>query len=577
MDNDAEVPDNVQRVPEVPGAVQRAPEVPGDVQRAPEVPDDVQRAHRAETLLQGISETIPGFVWAADPTGKLDFSTNSWVRFSGGMPGQSLGDGWVAFLHPDDLLGARTAWSHAIAQGTAYDTRFRLRRADGVYRWFLVRATPLRDASGAIIRWAGINVDVDEQVQAEMALQEMNATLEHRVAQAVAEREQLEAALRQSQKMEAIGQLTGGIAHDFNNMLQGVIGNLDLIRRRIEQGRANEVGRLLTLAAQGADRAAALTAQLLSFARRQSLTPRLIDPSAIVTGMAELVRQTAGPSVVVVLDTMPGLQVRCDVSGLESAVLNLAINARDAMPRGGQLRLSVRMVAMQAADLAGHEGMLPGEYVRIAVADTGIGMTPDVALRAFEPFFTTKPVGRGTGLGLSQIYGFVRQSGGVVALDSVPGRGTEVVVLLPCAPDADGVPHGAPGHGSEAIEGGLGLILLVEDEEIIRGLATEALEEAGWQVLPAHDGASALALVPGRQPALLIIDVGLPAGLNGRQVAEALRAQWPGLPVLFITGLAEQLMAADRLPPSVAVLAKPFTLKELVERAGALALNATGS
>ncbi len=534
--------------------------------------DDAQRADRAETLLRGISETIPGFVWAADPSGKLDYTTQSWVTFSGGIPGQSLGDGWAAFLHPDDLLATRNAWAHAIATGTPYDTRFRVRRADGVYRWFLVRATPLRNAAGTITRWAGINVDVDEQVQAELALQEMNATLEQRVAQAMAEREQLEAALRQSQKMEAIGQLTGGIAHDFNNMLQGVIGSLDLIRRRVEQGRVDEIGRLLTLATQGADRAAALTAQLLSFARRQSLTPLLIDPSAIVADMAELVRRTAGPAVVVELDTIPGLQVRCDVSGLESAILNLAINARDAMPAGGHLRLSVRPVALRGADLAGRDGLAPGDYVRIAVADTGTGMTADVAQRAFEPFFTTKPVGRGTGLGLSQIYGFVHQSGGVVTLDSLPGRGTEVVVVLPAAPAPDGV---AEPPDAVAAEGGRGPILLVEDEEIIRSLATEALQEAGWQVLPAHDGASALALTPGRRPALLITDVGLPAGLNGRQVAEAVRGQWPDLPVLFMTGQAERLASADHLPPGMAVLAKPFTFKELVERAGAMAMDST--
>ena len=398
--------------------------------------DETRRAQKAETLLRGIAETIPGFVWAADAAGQLDFSTQSWVRFSGSQPQQSLGDGWAAFLHPDDLPAVKLAWSHAIATGTPYDTRFRLRRWDGVYRWFLVRATPLRDDTGAIIRWAGINVDVDDRVQAERALLELNATLEQRVAQATAEREQVEDALRQSQKMEAIGQLTGGIAHDFNNMLQGVVGSLDLIRRRLDQGRVREIGHLLDLATQGANRAGALTAQLLGFARRQALTPHPIDPATVVADMAELVRRTVGPAIVVILDVLHGQQVLCDVNGLESSILNLAINARDAMPNGGRLTLAVAATALDAAEIAGHDELRPGPYARIAVTDTGTGMTPDIAARACEPFFTTKPVGRGTGLGLSQIYGFVRQLGGLVRIDTGPGRGTTIALLLPILPPA---------------------------------------------------------------------------------------------------------------------------------------------
>ena len=411
-------------------------ETAGALQGQDALADETRRAQKAETLLRGIAETIPGFVWAADAAGQLDFSTQSWVQFSGGQPRQSLGDGWAAFLHPDDLPAVKVAWAHAIATGTAYDTRFRLRRWDGVYRWFLVRATPLRDDTGAIIRWAGINVDVDDRVQAERALLELNATLEQRVAQAADEREQVEAALRQSQKMEAIGQLTGGIAHDFNNMLQGVIGSLDLIRRRLEQGRVGEIGHLLALATQGANRAGALTAQLLSFARHQALTPHPIDPADIVADMAELVRRTVGPAIMVILDVVHGQQVLCDVNGLESSILNLAINARDAMPDSGRLTLSVAAIALDAAEIAGHDELHPGPYARLAVTDTGTGMTPDIAARAFEPFFTTKPVGRGTGLGLSQIYGFVRQSGGLVRLDTAPGRGTTIALLLPILPPA---------------------------------------------------------------------------------------------------------------------------------------------
>ena len=521
------------------------------------------RVDQAETLLRGLSETIPGFIWAADAQGGLDYSTQAWVDFAGGQPNETRGNGWANFVHADDLPRALAAWHAALESGTPYDVRFRVRRRDGVYRWFLVRATPLRDGAGTIVRWAGINVDVHDQVQAELALQELNANLEARVAQATAERELIEATLRQSLKMEAIGQLTGGIAHDFNNMLQGVIGSLDLIRRRIEQGRTAEIGRLVGLATQGADRAAALTAQLLSFARRQALTPRPADPATVVRTMAELVRRTVGPAVTVTLGLQEGLSIVCDVNGLENAILNLAINARDAMPGGGTLSLAVTGVMLDTADTAGHDGVEPGPFVRLTVEDTGVGMTAEVAVRAFEPFYTTKPVGLGTGLGLSQIYGFVSQSGGIVDLRTALGAGTTVSLLLPwrtsvaipqsCQPDT---------------------IVLVEDDEDVRTMAAEALTEAGWTVEVAGDSVTALALMQVQEPALLVTDVGLPPGLNGRQLAEAARDRWPQLKVLFITGHAEQVQTAGQLDPGIGVISKPFTLSTLVSRVSAMATPA---
>ena len=395
------------------------------------MPNRKPAANDAETLLFAIAETMPGSIWAADVRGALDFSTHGWGNLASSECGQACGDGWAAFVHPDDLPATGDKWRHSIATGSPFDNRFRVRGHDGLYRWFLARAIPLRDTSGTIIRWAGINVDVDDQVQTEHTLCHLNATLERRIALALAEREEAEGALRQAQRMEAIGQLTGGIAHDFNNMLQGVIGSLDLIQRRIGQGRYDEIDRFVTLAGQGADRAAALTAKLLSFARRQALIPQLTDPADIVVQMAEMVRCTVGPCIEVELDVIRDLQVRCDVSGLENAILNLAINARDAMPDGGRLVLSVGRALLTGADIAGHDGLYPGDYVRIALADTGTGMTADVASRVFDPFFTTKPIGQGTGLGLSQLYGFVRQSGGLVQLVTAEGRGTMFSMLLP--------------------------------------------------------------------------------------------------------------------------------------------------
>jgi len=386
----------------------------------------------------------------------------------------------------------------------------------------------------------------------------------------VLERERTEDALRQSQKMEAVGQLTGGIAHDFNNMLQGIGGALETVQRRVAQGRTAELGPLMEAARQGVTRAAALTHRLLAFARRQALDPRPVEPDALIKGMEELIRRTVGPGIKVELGLRDGVwSVLCDPNQLENALLNLAINARDAMADGGKLTLATKDLRLSASDVAGQDGITPGDYVEISVADTGTGMDEATRARAFEPFFTTKPIGHGTGLGLSQLYGFVRQSGGLVRLDSAPGRGTAVRLYLPRHHRGEAAPDAEPDL-EEAVAGGSGTVLLVEDEDGVRAVAAERLRELGYEVLEAGDGPAALRLLrPGRRVDLLVSDVGLPGGMNGRQVADTARERRPGLPVLFITGYAGSAFDG-RLAPGMEVITKPFALEALAARVQAM-------
>jgi CheY-like chemotaxis protein len=378
-----------------------------------------------------------------------------------------------------------------------------------------------------------------------------------------------EAALRQSQKMEAVGQLTGGIAHDFNNMLQGIAGAIELLERRIAQGRAAEIGRFAAAARDGVKRAANLTHQLLAFSRRQALAPKRVELPALIGGIAGLIQQTAGPAITFDLALQPDCwAAQCDPNQLENAILNLAINARDAMAPGGRLTIATGHAALGAADVAGWEGAAPGDYVRLSVSDTGAGMSPDVLEHAFEPFFTTKPAGQGTGLGLSQVYGFARQSNGILVLESQVGQGTAVHLYLPRHVEAADILAPPAGDATLPVAGSQGgLVVLVEDEIAIRNFGAEVLREMGYAVLDAGDGASALKILRdcrqnARHVDLLVADVGLPGGLNGRQLADAAREIWPDLPTLLITGYAGGALA-KALPPGMSLLTKPFTWRQL--------------
>ncbi len=408
-----------------------------------------------------------------------------------------------------------------------------------------------------------------ERRRAEEQLRELNETLETRIAEEIAERAKAEEALRQSQKMEAVGQLTGGLAHDFNNLLTGITGSLELLQTRVAQGRTGDVERYVAAAQGAARRAAALTHRLLAFSRRQTLDPRPTDVNRLVAGMQELIERTIGPGIALepVADT--GLWTTLvDPSQLENALLNLCINARDAMPDGGRLVVETgnRWLDERAAR---KRELPPGAYVSLCVSDNGAGMEPEVIARAFDPFFTTKPIGQGTGLGLSMIYGFVRQSGGQVHIHSEPGRGTTVCLYLPRQlgeadeVEAKTLPGAAPpraGHGET--------VLVVDDEATVRMLVAEVLEDLGYRTIEAADGAAGLRVLnSGVRVDLLVTDVGLPGGMNGRQVADAARVARPTLKVLFITGYAENaVLSHGHLEPGMHVLTKPFAMDALAGR-----------
>jgi signal transduction histidine kinase/CheY-like chemotaxis protein len=381
------------------------------------------------------------------------------------------------------------------------------------------------------------------------------------------ERAKVETALRQSQKMDAIGQLTGGIAHDFNNLLQIIIGNLEILQRRDlivhEEGQ-----RMLASAARGAERAATLTSRLLAFSRRQPLNPKPIDVNKLVTNMSEMLRRTLGEAIRIETVLGGGIwRVAVDVNQLENALLNLCVNARDAMSSGGMLTIETANSFLDEAYATTH-GVKQGQYVMIAVSDTGSGMTRDVLVKAFEPFFTTKDIGKGSGLGLSQVYGFTSQSGGHAKIYSEVGEGTTVKLYLPrlqsseLSADTVSTPQTVPrGRADQHI-------LVVEDDEDVRIHALASLRELGYTVTEAADGPAALKILDARNDiALLFTDVGLPGGMNGRQLADEVRRRHPALPVLFTTGYARNaIVHQGRLDPGVELITKPFTFAELATR-----------
>ena len=468
----------------------------------------------------------------------------AWTELLGWAEAELLGRTSEWIEHPDDRARTRANIRTVAAGGTSQRFENRFRASDDSYRWF----------SWTAVETEGLIYCVARDITEERALAET--------------RERLEEQLRQSQKMEAVGQLTGGLAHDFNNLLTGVSGSLELLQTRIAQGRIKDVDRYVTAAQGAARRAAALTHRLLAFSRRQTLAPKPTDVNRLVRGMEELVQRTVGPAITVENTAAVGLwSTLVDAGQLENALLNLCINARDAMPDGGKITIETanRWLDIRVAQ---DRDIEPGQYVSLCVSDTGTGMAQEVIDKAFDPFFTTKPIGQGTGLGLSMIYGFAKQSGGLVRIYSELGQGTMVCIYLPRhlgeedsaeeLPDLTDAPRAEQGQ----------TVLVVDDEPTVRMLVTEVLEDLGYVAVEAGDGAAGLKVLQSNARIdLLVTDVGLPGGINGRQLADAARIDRPDLKILFITGYAENaVLSHGHLDPGMHVLTKPFALEALASR-----------
>ncbi|MCK8784743.1 PAS domain S-box protein [Roseomonas sp. NAR14] len=539
----------------------------GRPDRFPGVLIDVSARRGAEAALREserrfrlMADSAPALIWATDPRGRLIFANRRHETVFGLPTEAMLNEGWRRVMHEEDTAPFLEGLAAAAASRAPFRSELRVRDRHGALRWMCCEAAPRLDGAGNFAGYTGVGIDVTEARLAAEAL-------EDKVRERTGALQAAEETLRQAQKMEAVGQLTGGIAHDFNNLLTGIGGSLERMRARLAQGRTEDLPRYIAAAQAATERAASLTHRLLAFARRQTLDPRPTDVNRLVAGMEELIRRSVGPAVTVEVaaagDLWPAL---CDANQLENALLNLAVNARDAMPEGGRLTIGTANLCLDSPAEAARRDMAPGCYVVLCVSDSGTGMTPEVAARAFDPFFTTKPLGLGTGLGLSMIYGFARQSGGQVRLCSEPGRGTTVRLYLP-RHTGEAVAAEAPPEDAPAAGGGE-TVLVVDDEAMVRTLLVEALREHGYVVLEAGDAASGLRLLRSGTPVdLLVTDVGLPGGMNGRQFADAARVSRAGLRVLFVTGYAEKAaIGNDPLGPGMQVMTKPFALATLIGR-----------
>jgi CheY-like chemotaxis protein len=483
------------------------------------------------------------------------------ARCNAGLPLEAI----LESIHEDDRTRVWAEIDSALQRGGPFRCEYRVRQHDGVFRWIEANGRVEMGDDGMPRRFPRVLIDINHRRAIEEALRELNQELEHRVQMAIEQRERAEEALRQSQKMEAVGQLTGGIAHDFNNLLTGISGSLQMLETRITQGRLDAVPRYIDAAQGATKRAAALTQRLLAFSRRQTLAPTPTNLNRLISDMEELVRRASGPNIDVEVVGAGGLwTILIDQNHLENALLNLCINARDAMPDGGRLTIETANRWLDAKTGIERE-LPPGQYVSLAVTDTGTGMSKETIARIFEPFFTTKPLGQGTGLGLSMIYGFVRQSNGQIRVYSEEGQGTTMSVYFP-RHHGDAPSDESGQAGMAGFESGFGeTVLVVDDEPTVRLLTSDLLQDAGYRVLEAAEGPGALKILQSETRIdLLLTDVGLPGGMNGRQVADAARVARPDLKVLFITGYAENAVIGNgHLEPGMRVITKPFAMEAL--------------
>lgn len=643
----------------------------------------------SEEQFRVFAQAMPNQVWAATGDGSLYWFNDQAYAYSGQAEGSLSGKtAWGGIVHPDDLDAAGRRWAAALDSGEVYETEFRIRRHDGPFRWFLVRAEPVRDEVGAVLRWVGTNTDIHDLRETQGALRRANETLEAQVASRTAElqakearlraifetsfgfqglldpdgrlldanatlltamgcalddiagisfwdtpwfsgtpgmdaamreavavvatggivqqellvnlpvggwrwfdfvlrpifagngdviaivpeaietteRRKAEEALRQSQKLEAMGQLTGGVAHDFNNLLTPIIGSLDLLHRREIGGERER--RLIEGALQSAERAKTLVQRLLAFARRQPLQPQPVDVAALIRSMEALIVSTSGPRIRVEIAVDASLPAAtAEVNQLEMALLNLSVNARDAMPDGGTLVLLAEAATVSAG---ARPDLQPGQYVRIVVSDTGVGMDATTAAKAIEPFFSTKGIGKGTGLGLSMVHGLASQLGGALHIASKPGLGTTIELMLPVSARAAGTAIADAVSTPETKA--RGTVLLVDDEETVRATTADMLAELGYCVVEAASAEQAIDKLEGQGIDLVVTDY-LMAGMTGMDLVRSLRDTRPGLPVLVISGFAD----AEGIAADVPRLTKPFRSAELAAMLDAVASGTLSS
>ena len=633
--------------------------------------------HANELKFRVWAQAMPNHVWSARADGYLDWFNDRVYAYSGAVPGTLDGGGWTRLVHEQDLGGAAALWANAIAERTVYETQFRIRRADGAFRWHLARAVPIFSDSGDLLSWIGSNTDIDDHKSSALALERLNSTLAEQVGARTAERDrmwrlstdimlvadfnaaivavnpafswvlgwdadsvtgesfmdlvhpddraatleqvaslgagattfrfenryrrrdggyctlswsaapdnefihavgrditaerhaaeamrQTELALQQAQKMETIGKLTGGVAHDFNNLLQVISGNLQLLSKDV-QGNPRATRRVENAMA-GVGRGAKLASYLLAFGRRQALEPTVVRIGRFVLGMEDMLRRSLGEAIDIETVISGGLwNTLVDTAQVENAVLNLAINARDAMDGRGRLTIEVGNALLDDMYASSHPEVDPGQYVMLAVSDTGKGMTPEVLANAFEPFFSTKPEGKGTGLGLSMVYGFVKQSGGHVKIYSEEGHGTTVRIYLPRSFEME---DAQPMPADSAYVGGTETILVAEDDDDVRATVVDILTELGYRVLKASDAASALTVIDsGVQVDLLFTDVVMPGPLRSPDLARKARERLPQLAVLFTSGYTENaIVHGGRVDAGVELLGKPYTREALAKK-----------
>lgn len=541
--------------------------------------------HASNARFRAAMEAMHGVLWTNDAEGRMVGEQLGWAMLTGQTPEQYQGYGWADAVHPDDARATVAAWRKSVDSKSTFVFEHRVRRHCGTWRTFAIRAVPRIDAKGEVAEWVGVHTDITHQRAAEAALRDhaeqlerqvrhreraeeqlrqLNETLETRVIEEIASRHAAERKLAQAQKMETVGKLTGGVAHDFNNLLQVVSGNLQLLQKDIAGNERAETRVANALA--GVSRGSRLAAQLLAFGRRQALEPKVVNVTRFVRGMDDMLRRAIGEGIEVETIFGGGLwNTFIDPGQIENALLNLAINARDAMEGQGKLTIELANAHLDDDYARRHDEVEPGQYVMLAVTDTGCGMSDEVAAKVFEPFFSTKAEGKGSGLGLSMVYGFVKQSGGHVNLYSEPGHGTTIRLYLPRAVEREDV-EVVLDHGP--ITGGTETVLVVEDDDEVRATVVEMLGDLGYRVLKAVDAQSALSVVESGIPIdLLFTDVVMPGTLKSPEMARKARERLPDLAVLFTSGYTENsIVHGGRLDAGVELLSKPYTREALARK-----------